>query len=91
MGYMKAEEILPVEIIELIQQYVDGTNLYIPRKEKQRAGWGTSNDAKIRLRERNKMIYQEYQSGVSVDALANKYFLSDKSIWRILRDMRITA
>lgn len=24
MGYRKAEEILPIEIIELIQQYVDG-------------------------------------------------------------------
>ena len=32
MGYMKAEEILPIEIIELIQQYVDGENIYIPRK-----------------------------------------------------------
>ena len=31
MGYIKAEEILPVEIIELIQQYVDGTNIYIFR------------------------------------------------------------
>ena len=28
----KAEEILPMEIIELIQQYVDGENIYIPRK-----------------------------------------------------------
>ena len=27
MGYIRAEEILPVEIIELIQQYVDGTNI----------------------------------------------------------------
>lgn len=29
---MKAEEILPSEVIELIQQYVDGQNIYIPRK-----------------------------------------------------------
>ena len=32
MGYIRAEKILPIEIIELIQQYVDGTNIYIPRK-----------------------------------------------------------
>ena len=27
MGYIKAEENLPVEIIEVIQQYVDGTSI----------------------------------------------------------------
>lgn len=32
MGYVKAEEILPMEMIELIQEYVDGQNIYIPRK-----------------------------------------------------------
>ena len=34
MGYIKAETVLPVEIIELIQEYVDGKNIYIPRKAK---------------------------------------------------------
>ena len=38
MGYIRAEEILPGEIIELIQEYVDGTNIYIPRKQEHR-GW----------------------------------------------------
>lgn len=38
MGYIKAEEILPDEIIEMIQQYVDGASIYIPRKEHKRAG-----------------------------------------------------
>ncbi len=36
MGYIKAEEILPAEVIELIQQYVDGRNIYIPRKQNHR-------------------------------------------------------
>ena len=30
MGYVKAEEILPMEIIELIQQYVDGQKNGVP-------------------------------------------------------------
>ena len=42
MGYIRAEEILPVEIIELIQQYVDGANIYIPRKQDNRTKWGTN-------------------------------------------------
>ena len=36
MSYRRAEEILPMEIIELIQQYVDGENIYIPKKEGKR-------------------------------------------------------
>ena len=28
MGYIKAEEVLPAEVIELIQQYVDGANMF---------------------------------------------------------------
>ena len=40
MGYKRAEEILPIEVIELIQQYVDGKNIYIPRKPTHRQAWG---------------------------------------------------
>ena len=40
MGYIRAEKILPMEIIELIQQYVDGENIYIPRKSDNRQEWG---------------------------------------------------
>ena len=39
MSYRSAEEILPVEILELIQQYVDGENIYIPRKSENRKTW----------------------------------------------------
>lgn len=40
MGYLRAEEILPIEVIELIQQYVDGENIDILRKESNRQAWG---------------------------------------------------
>ena len=32
MKYVKAIDVLPQEIIEIIQNYVDGEYLYIPRK-----------------------------------------------------------
>ena len=35
MSYIKAENILPKELIEAIQQYVEGKSIYIPSKEKQ--------------------------------------------------------
>lgn len=39
MGDIRAEEILPDEMIRQIQQYVDGTNIY-PEKTGQQKGMG---------------------------------------------------
>lgn len=41
MGYIRAEEILPSNIIELIQGYIDGESIYIPRKESNKKQWGS--------------------------------------------------
>ena len=39
MSYISAEDILPKELIETIQQYVSGKSVYIPCKEKK--VWGS--------------------------------------------------
>lgn len=88
MGYRRAEEILPKEIIEMIQEYVDGENIYIPRKKNQRKSWGENTRIKQELIHRNDSIYEEYRKGLSVQELSEKYFLSVKSIQRILRQMK---
>lgn len=88
MGYRKAEEILPMEIIELIQQYVDGENIYIPRKADNRQQWGAGTALRQELSERNHRIYQDYLSGMRSGELAFKYYLSEKSIQRIIREMK---
>lgn len=88
MGYRKAEEILPDEIIELIQEYVDGESIYIPRKTENRKKWGSDTSIKQELRERNHSIYRDYTAGATVEELTGKYFLSEKSIQRILREMK---
>jgi len=87
MGYIRAEEILPVEVIELIQQYVDGENIYIPRKETNRRAWGAGTQIKRELLARNQQIYKDYLAGIKTSELACKYYLSQKSIQRILRKM----
>lgn len=88
MGYIKAEDILPVKIIEMIQQYADGVNIYIPRREDRKMEWGQTTHSKEKLRCRNEEIYMEYCQGLTVKELAEKYFLSDKSIWKILKQMK---
>lgn len=88
MSYRKAEQILPIEIIELIQKYVDGECIYIPRKEHTRKEWGVGTLIREELRERNRNIYDDFQQSLSVLELTTKYYLSEKSIQRIIREMK---
>ena len=88
MGYRKAEQILPNEIIELIQNYVDGECIYIPRKENARRNWGENTNIRKELKERNLSIYLDYQGGMKETQIAEKYFLSVKSIQRIIGQMK---
>lgn len=88
MGYMKAEEILPVELIELIQQYVDGEAIYIPRKAEHRQEWGARTQIRQELSERNRKIFSDHLTGMNTEELASKYYLSQKSIQRIIRSMK---
>lgn len=60
MGYIRAEEILSAEVIELIQQYVDGEHIYIPRKLSHRQAWGGGTQIKQELMMRNQQINQDY-------------------------------
>lgn len=88
MGYIKAEEILPLEIIELIQQYVDGQNIYIPRKADNRLEWGSGTQIREELYSRNQHIYSDYLRGMKMSELAERYYLSIKSIQRIIRERK---
>ena len=88
MGYIKAEEILPKELIEEIQNHIEGKSIYIPKKAGSRQGWGTGTLTRQELEERNRTIFEEFSAGSRVCELAVKYCLSEKSIQRILRKRR---
>ena len=45
-------------------------------------------EIKQELRSRNQQIYSEYLAGAQVRTLAEKYYLSVKSIQRILREKK---
>ena len=86
MSYLRAEEILPKELLEAVQQYVNGQSVYIPAKEK--SDWGSGTDTKQLLDLRNREIFVKYLAGASVQELATEYALSEKSIQRIVREQR---
>lgn len=83
MSYVRAENVLPKELIESIQQYVSGINIYIPCKEKK--DWGSQTKAKQYYISRNQEICAKYKNGDSIEILATTYSLSEKSIQRIIR------
>ena len=85
MSYIKAEEILPQELIRQIQEYADGVYIYIPRKPGTRHAWGQKTDYKAELKLRNGRIRNDYAAGEGVTALSREYHLSEKSIRRILQ------
>ncbi len=88
MSYIKAEDILPTEVVKLIQKYVDGKTIYIPRKENERKEWGSSTEIRKELMIRNQQIFVDFQEGLEISELAVKYFLSEKSIQRILYNLK---
>lgn len=83
MSYINAEEVLPKELIEMIQQYVNGESIYIPCKEKK--AWGSQTKTKKYYKSRNQEICTKHTNGISVKKLAVDYSLSEKSIQRIIR------
>ena len=91
MSYKNAAQILPTELLREIQKYVDGEFIYIPRSDRNRREWGTGTTSRQELRERNRMIYRDHLSGIKSDKLAEKYFLSKKSIERIITRCRKNA
>ena len=88
MKYEKAQNILPYNIIELIQKYTDGGYIYIPRKNENKKSWGENTETKRYLSARDKEIFNKYSSGMSVKILSEQYFLTEGSIRRIIRKQK---
>ncbi|WP_105615304.1 CD3324 family protein [Vallitalea okinawensis] len=86
MKYENAQNVLPEDVIELIQQYADGQYLYIPRKHENKKAWGESSGTRVCLRNRNKEILMRYNQGESIKDLTKQYYLTEQSIRRIIRN-----
>lgn len=85
MSYINANNILPAELIEKIQKYVDGVTLYIPKVLEEKSA---CSHYKQEINKRNQEIYELFMQGEAVKDLAVKFYLSDKSIYRILGEMK---
>jgi Mor family transcriptional regulator len=88
MSYIKAADVLPEELMDKIQDYIDGEYIYIPRKECNRKFWGETTKSKEMIASRNREIYRKYNAGMSVAALSEVYYLSLKSMQKIISGFR---
>ena len=79
MSYRNGRDVLPPEVLMLVQQYVQGESIYIPRKDVRAAA--PKNAA---LHERNLRICRAYAGGQTVKQLSERYFLSTQAIYKIL-------
>ncbi|WP_082232986.1 CD3324 family protein [Halobacillus massiliensis] len=84
MNYVKANEVLPQELIEEIQKYVQGKTLYIPKTKEAYEKWGARTGTKAYINERNHSIKSDFKAGISIGELMEMYYLSEESIKKIV-------
>ena len=85
MRYQKAEDVLPGQLLAEVQKYADGVYLYIPRRADRRKSWGNSTRYREELCQRNESIRHMHREGLNAEELAERFYLSVKTIQRVLR------
>ena len=75
MKYVKANSILPISLIEELQNYIQGGYIYIPSKNENKKGWGELSGYKREIEKRNKKIRMDYKHGKSLEELSKSCLL----------------
>lgn len=86
MKYKNACNVLPEELLALVQEYVQGEYIYVPVQDKYSKESYT--DYKVELEKRDAHIYTKYLEGMSNKRLSQMYNLSESSIRRIITKQR---
>ena len=83
MKYVNAAEILPEQLLNELQNYINGEVLYVPKASPKKA-WGTNSGSRNFFQERNQEIKKLYHKGYSIDFLMEKYGLAYSTIKKII-------
>ncbi len=83
MKYVNAAEILPKELLNEIQTYIDGGVLYIPKTSTKKE-WGSVSGSREFYQKRNKEIQFLFENGYSIDALSKQYGLAHSTLKKII-------
>lgn len=84
MNYVKAETILPDNLVKEIQKYIQGQYVYIPSEPQKKKKWGENSGHRAYIQKRNEDIRYKYEKGYTIEDLAKNFFLSVYSIRKII-------
>lgn len=84
MKYINAKDLLPDALVRELQNYLQGGYLYVPTDQAQQKRWGEVSGYRQELQQRNRRIIEEFRNGISMEELAEKYFLSVYAIRKII-------
>lgn len=84
MKYINAKDLLPDALVKELQGYMQGGYLYIPANQAQKKRWGEASGYRQELQQRNRQIVEDFRNGISMEELAEKYFLSVSAIRKII-------
>lgn len=84
MKYVNGKMILPDALLNEIRKYIEGVYVYIPKEESKRQQWGLNTNFREEISFRNTRIYDNFLEGKEVADIASRYYLSIKSIRRII-------
>lgn len=82
--YKNAKDVLPEALLRQIWKYVEGENIYIPKRQECRAAWGSLNGSRREYEMRNEQIRQRYAEEATLEELAKEFCLSVESIRKIV-------
>ncbi len=83
MKYKNAAEVLPEYLLIEIQKHISGEVLYIPTGE-DRLKWGEKNGSKRYFAKRNNQIKQRYQTGDTINQIAQEFGLAYETVRKIV-------
>jgi Mor family transcriptional regulator len=83
--YINAEVILPDNLVEEIQKYIQGGYLYIPCQPQVRKMYRGNNY----IKNRNENIRNRHKNGDKIKDLAEEFYLSIDSIKKIVYKKKI--
>ena len=82
MKYRNAAELLPNQLLQELQKYVQGKMLYVPKL--MRKSWGVDTGAKSFYSIRNSDIRKQFSHGVELVKLSEDYSISEDAVKKII-------
>lgn len=88
MRYDNAKDLLPEELVALLQNYVQGSYLYVPRKEGEEKKMRKKTVYAVEMEKRDKHIYEKHLKGWDNFRIGELYHISGSSVRRIISKER---